>query len=213
MDWFEGLFGFREGAYTATQSKFVAEGGRLISRANGRSWSIGAFEMASLAELRRLAEVAGSPSGKPTVRLVQGDVRKMHAMPEYAGALFQVASQFNVLEMVSPDVVPEDGVTRYQHDRTQGPACAMAAAVALIYRNYFVPIGDHAARPGTGNSMASPTSAPHWGVQLLIYGKCGTGMPFAAAVAWMPSPLICLASARTPSTTFAAAFQSRSSEA
>ena len=143
MDWFESLFGFREGAYAATQFMFAAEGGRLISRANGRSWSIGGFEMASLAELRRRAEVAGAPSGKATVRLVQGDVRKMHAMPEYAGALFQVASQFNALEMVSPDVVPEDGVTRYQHDRTQGPACAMAAAAALIYRNYFVPVGDH----------------------------------------------------------------------
>jgi hypothetical protein len=67
----------------------------------------------------------------------------MHGMPEYAGALFQVASQFNALEMAAPDVAPEDGVTRYQHDRTQGPACAMAAAAALIYRNYFVPVGDN----------------------------------------------------------------------
>ena len=142
MDWFESLFGFRECAYPDTQSKFAADGTRLTSRANGRSWSIGGFEMAPLAELRRRAGAAGAPSGKATVRVVQGDVRKMHAMPEYAGALFQVASQFNALEMVGPDVAPEDGVTRYQHDRTQGPACAMAAAPALIYRNHFVPVGD-----------------------------------------------------------------------
>ncbi len=32
------------------------------------------------------------------------------------------------------------GVTRYQHDRTQGPACAIAAGAATIYRNYFVPL-------------------------------------------------------------------------
>jgi hypothetical protein len=42
--------------------------------------------------------------------------------------------------MVSPDVTPEQGVTRYQHDRTQGPACAIAAGAATIYRNYFVPV-------------------------------------------------------------------------
>jgi hypothetical protein len=68
----------------------------------------------------------------------------MHRTPENAGALFQVASQFNLLEMVGPDVTPEDGVTRYQHDHTQGPACAIAAGAATIYRNYFAPIGGEA---------------------------------------------------------------------
>ena len=38
-------------------------------------------------------------------------------------------------------MTPEDGVTRYQHDRTQGPACAIAAGAATIYRNYFAPVG------------------------------------------------------------------------
>lgn len=42
--------------------------------------------------------------------------------------------------MVSPRVSPEDGVTRYQHDPTQGPACAIAAGAATIYRNYFAPV-------------------------------------------------------------------------
>jgi hypothetical protein len=73
--------------------------------------------------------------------VVTGDVRQMHQAPDNAGALFQVASQFNLLEMVSPDVTPEHGVTRYQHDRTQGPACAIAAGAATIYRNYFAPVG------------------------------------------------------------------------
>jgi hypothetical protein len=68
-------------------------------------------------------------------------VRLLHRAPEYAGALFQVASQFNLLEMIGPDVTPEDGVTRYERDRTQGPACAIAAGAATIYRNYFAPVG------------------------------------------------------------------------
>jgi hypothetical protein len=46
--------------------------------------------------------------------------------------------------MISPEVTPEDGVTGYQYDRTQGPACAIAAGAATIYRNYFAPIdGEH----------------------------------------------------------------------
>ncbi len=61
----------------------------------------------------------------------------MHGRPEYSGALFQVASQFNLLKMIGPSVTPEDGVTRYESDRTQGPACAIAAGAATIYGNYF----------------------------------------------------------------------------
>jgi hypothetical protein len=72
--------------------------------------------------------------------VVTGDVRQMHQSPANAGALFQVASQFNLLEMVSPTVTPEQGVTRYQNDHTQGPACAIAAGAATIYRNYFAPV-------------------------------------------------------------------------
>jgi hypothetical protein len=43
--------------------------------------------------------------------------------------------------LVGPSVTPEDGVTRYECDRTQGPACAIAAGAATIYRNYFAPVG------------------------------------------------------------------------
>lgn len=39
--------------------------------------------------------------------------------------------------MVSPNYTPEDGVGIYEHDRTQGPACAIAAGAGTIYRNYF----------------------------------------------------------------------------
>ena len=61
-------------------------------------------------------------------------------MRRNAGALFQVASQFNLLEMVSDAVAPEQGVTRYEQDATQGPACAIAAGAGTIYRNYFAPV-------------------------------------------------------------------------
>jgi hypothetical protein len=58
--------------------------------------------------------------------VVTGDVWRMHLLPENAGALFQLASQFNLLEMTGPEVTPENGVvTIYQHDHTQGPACVI----------------------------------------------------------------------------------------
>ena len=78
-----------------------------------------------------------------TVEEVVGDVQKLHAEPECDGALFQVASQFNLLEMVGPSVPPEHGVGIYENDRTQGPACAIACGAATILRNYFADVDGH----------------------------------------------------------------------
>ena len=139
MDWFERLTGFREGSYDDTRAKLGVEGRRLRSLVNGKSWAIGELELVSLRTLRERTRTAVGPSGRLRLSLVQGDVRQLHGAPEYAGALFQVASQFNALEMTGPEVTPEDGVTRYQRDPTQGPACAIAAGAATIYRNYFAP--------------------------------------------------------------------------
>ena len=140
MDWFEKLTGFRETGYEETRARLEVEGGRLRSRINGASYGIGELELVSLQALRERAKSAGNLPGRVKTSVVTGDVRRMHRSSENAGALFQVASQFNLLEMVSPDVTPEHGVTRYQSDPTQGPACAIAAGAATIYRNYFVPI-------------------------------------------------------------------------
>ncbi|AFU46498.1 hypothetical protein C380_13995 [Acidovorax sp. KKS102] len=141
-NWFSRLTGFNEGPYGATQAQLEVDGQVLRSKVNGRSFCIGQFEMPSLADLRAQVDQGTGSTGQTRISIVMGDVRKMHQLPEYAGAVFQVASQFNALEMVGPNVSPEDGVTRYAYDRTQGPACAIAAGAATIYRNYFVPVGD-----------------------------------------------------------------------
>jgi hypothetical protein len=137
MDWFEKLMGFRETSYDDTRAKLKVEGRLLHSVINGQSYGIGKLELVSLQTLRDRVKSAGGLPGRAKVSKVSGDVRQMHGSPENAGAMFQVASQFNLLEMVSPTVTPEQGVTRYQHDHTQGPACAIAAGAATIYRNYF----------------------------------------------------------------------------
>ena len=140
MDWFEKLTGFRETHHDETRARLEVEGRNLRSIVNGACYGIGALELVSLQDLRERAISSRNPSGKIKVNVVQGNIRSMHQSPENAGALFQVASQFNLLEMVSPDVTPEQGVTRYQNDPTQGPACAIAAGAATIYRNYFTPV-------------------------------------------------------------------------
>lgn len=141
MSWFSNITGFAEGSYDGTKSRLSVRDGRLHSTKTTKSHGIGTFELVSLADLRRAPTTERSPQGL-TLSLVRADVRDLIGSADNAGALFQVASQFNMLEMTSPAVIPEDGVTRYAWDHTQGPACAIATGAATIYRNYLIPIGD-----------------------------------------------------------------------
>lgn len=140
-DWFELLTGFRETDYLETQRQLKVEGNRLRSLSNGHSYGIGILDVISLEDLRVRVGPNTAEGGRLRVKIVQGDVRTLHRAREFEGALFQVASLFNLLEMICPDVTPEPGVTRYERDGTQGPACAIAAGAATMYRNYFVPVG------------------------------------------------------------------------
>jgi hypothetical protein len=139
MDWFETLFGFKETTWDATRAGFAVDDETLASRWNGRSFRIGRFGTPTLGELR---------AGPAATGVLQArhewidDALALHALPENEGATFQVASQFNCLEFVDESVVPEDGVTGYENDPTQGPACSLAAAPATVYRNYFAPVGE-----------------------------------------------------------------------
>ena len=137
--WFEQLFGFPEGDYEATRARFALDGEALVSRANGRRFGVGRFETPSLASLRDRT-LHARPGALRVTHEVTGDVLELHARPENEGALFQVASQLNCLEFADPRDVPEDGVTQYAMDPTQGPACSLAAGAATVYRNYFAPV-------------------------------------------------------------------------
>jgi len=71
--------------------------------------------------------------GRLSLKLQLGDVSGMQADPENKYSTFQAASQFNCLEFVSPRIRPEQGVTRYRGDHTQGPACSISAGPATVY--------------------------------------------------------------------------------
>lgn len=145
MDWFQRITGFREAGYDETRAQLSVVDGRLHSRHSDRRCAVGRLSTPTLAQLRREAGPWLRSQARSTVRCVAGDARQLHGEAAHAGATFQVASQFNLLEMVDPSVGPEDGVTRYEGDPTQGPACAMAAGAGTIYRNYLAPVQG---RPG-----------------------------------------------------------------
>lgn len=138
--WFEQLTGFKEESPDQVRANLYVEGEHLISRVNNAAFSYGRLDQPSLEELRRTV-LLDELNGHIKLSEVVADVQKLHTLPENNGATFQVASQFNLLEMASPDVTPEQGVNGYYFDKTQGPACAIACGAGTIYRNYFVDLG------------------------------------------------------------------------
>lgn len=141
MDWFTELFGFAERDYASTQALLALQpdGQLRVGTQAPRYFSPGVLQQPSLATLReQVAALPKQPGVNPRWRAVVADAAQLHQQPEAHGALVQVASQFNLLEMPSPDVTPEAGITAYAYDNTQGPACAMACAAGTLVRNYLV---------------------------------------------------------------------------
>jgi hypothetical protein len=140
MTWFEVLTGFPETGPSQVRQNITVDGDALTSHINGKVMVCGRLETPSLAELQARVRSSGRGGGHLSVREVVADVQALHADVTNAGSLFQVASQFNLLEMVAPNITPEHGVGMYENDHTQGPACAIAAGAGTIYRNYFAPV-------------------------------------------------------------------------
>ncbi|MEB3116707.1 hypothetical protein ABZ067_21330 [Proteus mirabilis] len=152
MSWFNDVFGFEESDYAETQARFFQEGPFLHTRSQPSvSYRSGILTMPSLAELRKaVSNLVTEPYGRCRFDILEADAYDLHRKSEVKGALIQVASQFNLLEMPCEYTTPEKGITDYQFDHTQGPACAMACAAATVFRNYLVPMGSQ-----TGQSTTS----------------------------------------------------------
>ena len=101
MDWFERLTGFREGAYAETRDRLSLADRRLKNIATDRDRAVGTLSLPWLDDLRGEVRDIERP-GQLRLSIVGGDVRAMHLRPENRNALFQVASQFNMLEMIGP---------------------------------------------------------------------------------------------------------------
>ena len=156
-DWFERLVGFRERDAADIKALLTTEGTDLVAPALNQRYKAGAFTTPSLGELRTKLKARTYEKKPPTFSNVIGDAGQLHG--EFPGATFQVASQFNCLEFVGPSVTPEDGVTGYAWDKTQGPCCAIACGASTIYRNYFGIEGEpqtQVPQPTDGGTPPSP---------------------------------------------------------
>ncbi len=137
MMWFETLTGFAEESPQRVRRNITLDGRALVSHVNGKALVHGQLETPTLAELRERVHASGHGSHRISVREVVANVQHLHTDVSNAGALFQVASQFNLLELASPNVTPERGVGVCEHDHTQGPACHRCW-VGTIYRNHLL---------------------------------------------------------------------------
>jgi len=138
--WFRKLMGFYEEDPEQVRANIKINGNKLISKTNQAECVYGQLEIISLEELRLRNNTSETYNTNIYLSEVVGDVKILHKLKENNNAVFQVASQFNLLEMASPSITPEKGVGIYEGDYTQGPVCAVACGAGTIYRNYFVPV-------------------------------------------------------------------------
>jgi len=170
-------------------------GTELHSQANGRTFNAGEFRIMTLGDLQRETRL---PGGGGTLSLIVGqgsktkgirriDVGAMQADPGNRGATFQVASNFNCLEFVSPHDSAANGVSKYIHDLTQGPAASISCAPALVHRNYFVP-HDHGGRHYEGQLRRQINLLEDWPVDMIngYLGLTGSSLAKLGAVAADP---------------------------
>lgn len=136
--WFENLMGFKEQNPQQVRDNLELGSNYIKSKVNGRKFIYGKLEIPTLADLKYSSPPLNKFQQKIKLSEVVGNVQYLHKDTENSGAVFQAASQFNLLEMVGPSATPERGVGIYENDKTQGPACAIACGAGTIYRNYFV---------------------------------------------------------------------------
>ena len=137
--WFKKLTRFDEVSPEHVRKNIIIDGKHLTSKINNRYFQFGELEIISLAQLRtQFLEKKFSCQLKFSE--IVANVQDLHCDPSNKNAFFQAASQFNLLEMVNPDITPEKGIDMYERDFTQGPACAITCGAGTIFRNYFAPI-------------------------------------------------------------------------
>lgn len=143
--WFEHTFGFKEGPeYECTRRKLRFADNKLKCIASGRSFYVGPFDVVTLHSLKEQLHESSNRSpesywlaGDLTFQLMQvADMRSLYQDPVNANEVFQVSSNVSCLE-TKPGRMPEDGVTCYASDRSQGADSALACPAATVFRNYF----------------------------------------------------------------------------
>ena len=147
--WFEKLMGFKENNPEQVRENIEIVDNKLISKINNGEFIFGKLETPSLEELRSQSNMLEKYHSQIKVSEVVGNIQTFHKDASNNNSVIQVASQFNLLEMVNPNRIPEEGVGMYEYDATQGPACAIACGAGTIYRNYFVEVNGQIGQTST----------------------------------------------------------------
>jgi len=111
--WFQSLTGFSEKSPEQVRENLFLNGEYLVSKVNGKRFRFGKLEIPTLKDLKDSASSLDNYQSKISVSQIVADVKALHRDRDNADALFQAASQFNLLEMVNPYVTPEQGVDLY----------------------------------------------------------------------------------------------------
>lgn len=118
--------------------------GLIQNLSTGKVYKAGKLVLPTLASLRERTKVCASAT-PGTLSVLCGvndlskvDVGYLQAQPENRNAVFQVASNFNGLELLNMyDDRAMTEVGHYIHDRTQGPFASISAAPGLLMRHYY----------------------------------------------------------------------------
>jgi len=119
----------------------------LKNNSSKKYFQAGTFSTLSIEDLRKKTATinsknpgnfnvieAESPIGQPYYQYV--DIGANQADPKNKDVVFQVASNFNALELTSPSDQMEN-ISNYIYDKTQGPFASISAGSGLILRSYY----------------------------------------------------------------------------
>ncbi|KAH0787013.1 hypothetical protein GPJ56_009011 [Histomonas meleagridis] len=145
-EWFTRLFGFEE-VPNQVASHFSLSKDRngdimITSKDNGKSYSVGNFQIRDLKSFKDLQEIGGGTlnllvgNGSQTV---DADIITCETNPENNGATFQMASNFNCLDHMPYKKPPMGYLSYYVTSHEQGGPGTVACGPALVYRQYLLP--------------------------------------------------------------------------
>ena len=126
MSWFKQIFGTEEDIAK------ISVNGKIIT-VNNKQYHLGEF----LIVRPNSTKIPYHVYHPARLSNIVGEISQLQSNISNNRATFQVASQFNAQEYVSPIVVLNT-ITPYINDKTQGPAASISCAPAALYRNYYL---------------------------------------------------------------------------
>ena len=151
--WFNKYFGVNENQTPIKKGDFKAyeiinnvensliDLENISFKINDKSFAVGDFSCLPLPALKEKTQKlrAYNNTSKLTYQYIHGDISDIiHKITENDIVVVQAASQFNLLEMPSPEITPAKGIANYIMDNTQGPRVALSSPAGTLFRNYAV---------------------------------------------------------------------------